>query len=162
MNKWTEDDLKRQYGAAAIRGWIHFFRKAALTYGFDPALLLAIASRETNLRNIMGDWRNGAYRGYGIMQVDVGTDPDFCAKWRPEEIGASIERGAAILAAKRQQLATADCTELRTLAAAYNCGAAGVLRQIRKKLDPDLATTGGDYGADVLARMKVFAKLLAA
>jgi ABC-type xylose transport system substrate-binding protein len=160
--KWTPGDLEKQYRDAALRGWIHFFRKAALTYGFDASLLLAIASRETNVRQIKGDWHDGEYHGFGLMQIDCRTDPEFCANWKPEQAEASIERGAAILAAKRQQLAAADCTDLRAIVAAYNAGAAAVLRALRAKADPDFCTTGDDYGADVLARDKVFKKLLLA
>lgn len=161
-NTWTPADLEKQYRNAALRGWIHYFRKAGMTYGFDASFLLAIASRETNVQNIMGDWRDGSYRGYGLMQIDVGTDPAFCAKWRPEQVDGSIERGAAILAVKRKQLAAADCVDLRAIASAYNCGAANVLRALNRKLDPDVATTGGNYGADVLAREKVLRTLLLA
>ena len=43
-----------------------FFKTAAERYQLPPEILLAIASRETNMRNIIGDGGHG----YGIMQID--------------------------------------------------------------------------------------------
>ena len=43
-------------------------------------------------------------------------------------------------------------------AAAYNAGVAGALDGLRRG-DPDLATTGRNYGADVLRRMYAFRAL---
>jgi hypothetical protein len=58
-----ERDLARQFERAKQNGWIRFFKDAAKRYQF-PRNLLAIASRETNMRNIIGDGGHG----YGIMQ----------------------------------------------------------------------------------------------
>jgi hypothetical protein len=55
MPKWTENDLKRQFRKAKDFGWIAFFEQAGKDYKFSTQILMAVASRETNMRNIMGD-----------------------------------------------------------------------------------------------------------
>jgi hypothetical protein len=162
MSNWTEADLQRQFNNALNAGWLPHFEIAALVHGFDPELLLAIASRETDMRNIKGDFRDGIYHGYGLMQVDIGTYPDFCHAWTPDNVQGSIETGAEILSGKRQALAAQGVTDLRAVVAAYNTGHPNVLRSIQAGADPDRTTTGHDYGRDVLARMDVFVKLRSA
>jgi soluble lytic murein transglycosylase-like protein len=159
MPNWTRLDLTRQLNHATSSGWLPFFAAAAELNNFDPDFLLAIASRETNLLNIKGDFRDGIFHGFGIMQVDVGTDPDFCANWTPDQVEGSIQRGTSILVGKRNSLATKNITDLKAIAAAYNTGASNVIRSVQAGLDPDRTTTGRDYGSDVLARMAVFASL---
>src|SRR6478609_2988547 len=66
MANWTENDLKRQFERAKKNGWIKTFKSAAATYQFPPEVLMAIASRETNMRNIIGDGGHG----YGLVQID--------------------------------------------------------------------------------------------
>ena len=159
MANWTESDLTRQFNHAKSSGWIPYFAGAAQSNRFDTELLLAIASRETNMQNIKGDFHDGAYHGFGIMQVDVGTDPDFCAQWTPDQVEGSIKRGTQILAGKRDSLAAKNITDLKAIAAAYNTGAANVIHSIQTGADPDRTTTGHDYGSDVIARRAVFTKL---
>jgi len=159
MANWTEGDLSRQLSHATSNGWIPYFADAAQLSHFDTEFLLAIASRETNLLNIKGDFRDGVYHGFGIMQVDVGTDPDFCAKWTPDQVDGSIQRGTKILAGKRDSLAAKNVTDLKAIAAAYNTGASNVIRSVESGVDPDRTTTGHDYGSDVIARRAVFVKL---
>jgi soluble lytic murein transglycosylase-like protein len=159
MADWTETDLSTQLNSAISSGWLPYFANAAQQNGFDTEFLLAIASRETNMRNIKGDFHDGAYHGFGIMQVDIGTDPAFAAAWTPGNIEGSVQRGTAILAGKRDSLAAKNITDLKAIAAAYNTGAANVIRSIQSGLDPDRTTTGHDYGSDVIARRTVFIKL---
>jgi hypothetical protein len=159
MANWTENDLTRQLSHATANGWIPFFEAVAQNHGFDTEFLLAIASRETNLVNIKGDFHDGAFHGFGIMQVDVGTDPAFCAAWTPDQVESSIQRGTQILVGKRDSLAAKTITDPKAIAAAYNTGASNVIRSIQNGADPDHTTTGHDYGSDVMARMAVFIKL---
>src|SRR6478752_8426300 len=74
MANWTENDLKRQFERAKKNGWIKTFKSAAATYQFPPEVLMAIASRETNMRNIIGDGGHG----YGLMQIDDRSFPEWC------------------------------------------------------------------------------------
>src|SRR5215471_8403512 len=159
MAEWTEADLRSQCESAKANGWLPYFDEAAQQYEFPVELLLAIASHETNMRNIKGDFRNGVYHGYGIMQVDIGTDPEFCRNWTPEKVKESIDRGTQILVGKRSYLAGHHITDLKAIAAAYNTGEGNVARSVAAGRDPDSTTTGGDYGRDVLARMGVFEQL---
>jgi soluble lytic murein transglycosylase-like protein len=74
MTGWAEEDLRRQFQRAKKNGWLQTFKKAAEKYDFPPEVLLAIASRETNMRNIIGDGGHG----YGIMQIDDRSFPEWC------------------------------------------------------------------------------------
>src|SRR5581483_12077172 len=112
MPAWTEPDLQEQLDRAIASGWIAFFQNAAAAHDFPLELLLGIASRETDMQNVKGDKRNGVYHGYGIMQVDIGTDPAFCAAWTPDNVDGSIQRGTQILAGKRTSLARGQVTDL--------------------------------------------------
>jgi hypothetical protein len=159
MANWTEADIEAQMKKIVASGWIPYFEAAAQRHGLPVELLLAIASRETNLCNIRGDFRNGIYHGYGLMQVDIGTEKAFCDSWTAEAVQPSVECGAKILAGKRDFLKSKGITDLRAVAAAYNTGEGNVLRSVTSGADPDRTTTGGDYGRDVLKRMAIFAKL---
>jgi hypothetical protein len=159
MPNWTEADLVNQLHRATSKGWIPLFAAAAAANDFDTDLLLAIASRETNMQNIKGDFHDDAFHGFGIMQVDVGTDPDFCAHWTPDQVEGSIQRGTKILAGKRDSLAAKTITDLKAIAAAYNTGASNVIHSVQTGQDPDRTTTGHDYGSDVVARRELFARL---
>ncbi|HXJ38748.1 MAG TPA: transglycosylase SLT domain-containing protein [Bryobacteraceae bacterium] len=157
MNKWSEADLRMQYKSAVTNGWLAFFAAAAAAHGFPVELLLALASRETNMRSIKGDMdKDGVYHGFGIMQVDNRTDPAFCASWTPEQVEGSITRGAQILAGNRARLAAKGIADPRAVAAAYNTGAGNVAKSLAAGENCDHTTTGKDYGTDVLARMAVF------
>ncbi|SRR5579884_559030 len=159
MANWTEAQLETQWQNAVTSGWIPFFEAAAQKHNVPVELLLGIASRETNMRNIQGDFRNGVCHGYGIMQVDIGTDPEFCSSWSADDVQPSIDCGTQILAGKRDYLLRHGITETRAIAAAYNTGEGNVVNSITHGLDPDHTTTGGDYGRDVMARMQVFVRL---
>jgi hypothetical protein len=111
------------------------------------------------MQNIKGDFHDNAYHGFGIMQVDVGTDSDFCAHWTADQVEGSIQRGVKILSGKRTQLAAKSITDLKAMAAAYNTGAGNVIRSLANGVDADHTTTGRDYGSDVIARMAVFTRL---
>jgi len=162
MANWTESDLIQQFNRADSNGWTAFFATAASANNFDTELLMAIASRETNMQNIKGDLHDGAYHGFGIMQVDIGTDSSFCTNWTPDQVEGSINRGAQILAGKRDALAAKNITDQKAIAAAYNTGAANVIHSVQNGGDPDQTTTGRNYGSDVLARKAVFVGLRSA
>lgn len=171
--------LKLQYNYAKSQGWLIHFANAAAKFGHTTADLMAIASRESNIKNIIGD--NG--HGYSLMQLDIRSYPEFCksGKWKDAE--ASIFKGASALAAKRdviekvskqkrgivkfsngstasfvpREMSNADLR--RITIAAYNCGGAAYYH-FSKGNDPDRGTTGKDYSKDVLARSKEFQELL--
>lgn len=122
--------------------------------GLPPFLLFAVASRETNMRNIVGDGGHGigifqrdnrAWKDYtlpaGKLSTPAGRD------WYLSHPRRQAEDAAELLKSNYRHLGTwlAAC-------AAYNAGAGAVSRMQSKGSHPDAATTGGDYGTDVLGR----------
>ena len=65
----TPDQLAGQY-RRAIAAW-PFIHQIEADFGLPPFTLIAIGSRETNLRNIEGDFRDGRYNGFGVWQRDI-------------------------------------------------------------------------------------------
>ena len=160
MAQWTETALRSQFNRAKAQGWIPIFVAVATDLGFLPEELLAIGSRETNLQNIRGDFRGGIYHGFGIMQVDIGTDPEF-SKGGWKDPAKSIRRGGEILASKREELKKMGLFSEVNMYCAYNCGSGNVKKAIAQGKDPNSRTTGKDYGNDVKKRVSVFRKFLA-
>jgi hypothetical protein len=160
MTKWANTDLKREFQKVVDCGWMPYFQSTAKALDLPSELLLAIASRETGMSNVPGDFHNGQFHGFGIMQVDRGTDEEWCCAWHPDKVKESIVRGAEILAEKRAYLAKKKITDWKAIAAAYNAGQGEVVQMIKAGKNPDLATKGGNYGSDVFARSMVFAELL--
>jgi hypothetical protein len=180
-DRWTEADLKRQFRYAKQKGWIPYFRASAASIDEPPELLLAIASRESNVKNIKGDLRNGRYNGYSLMQLDIGSHPAWIASGAWKDVRQAIQKGAEAYAEKRQQIldvrggkqpakakagrfepARFSTAKLRHIAlAAYNSGL-NAYYSYSVDGDPDRRTTGKDYGRQVLARMAVFRELLEA
>lgn len=129
------------------------FNAAGAKYGLPPALLAAIASRESRGgaaldRNGRGDGGNG----YGLMQVDVGTRPN--PKGGPYS-AEHIDEAASILkekldAVKARYPNASEADQLKLATAKYN-GGSGTID------NPDKGTTGGDYANDVIARAQTYA-----
>jgi tape measure domain-containing protein len=172
----TKAQVKIQFERAKEN--LEDFKKAEASSGFDLATLLGIASRETNIKNIIGD----RGRGVGMMQVDIGTDAAFKAAGKWKDAGVAIERGAQILQQKMQQLISLAGKEVtikdrkgraytftvpklegeqlrQTAIAAYNSGLWAAYH-VSKGRSPDYGTTGKDYSADVMARADQFRALL--
>lgn len=147
-------DLNAQLFRITRAGWIPFFTHAATASNFSSALLVAIGSRETNLRSIKGDGGHG----FGVMQIDIRSFRDYCSKWVPEEVEQNIRFGAEVLSNKMSQVhdratrkfPTAD-DALHVAVAAYNTGVNAV-NSWNAGRDPDEYTTGHDYGRDVMER----------
>ena len=129
------------------------FNAAGAKYGLPPALLAAIASRESRGgaaldKNGRGDGGNG----YGLMQVDIGTRPN--PKGGPYS-AEHIDEAASILkekldAVKVKYPNASEADQLKLATAKYN-GGSGTISE------PDKGTTGGDYGNDVIARAQTYA-----
>lgn len=124
----------------ALKAW-PFIPEVEKKHGLLSGLLLAVGSRETNLRNVVGDGGHG----HGVWQQDdrwwklpAGFDQD---------VRLQAEKAAKLLADNHAALGTWGAA-----AAAYNGGLTGVKNAIAAGKSADSATTGGDYGADVLGR----------
>ena len=160
-----------EFEYAKAQGWIEGFKSAGAEFGFEPAILLGIASRETNMRNIVGDGGHG----YGLMQIDIRSWPEFCHSGQWHNAIAGIHMGALVLKSKLTQLEHGQGVEqliggyafngpkfatkteiLRCAIAAYNAGAWAAYAYATHG-DPDRFTTGHNYSHDVLARAVGFA-----
>ena len=123
-----------------------------------PALLAAIASRESRCGNVLdrhgfGDGENA----FGIMQVDQRSHnleglPD------PRSQG-HIDQAAGILAdsfeqAQRRFADQPPARQLQAAVAAYNCG----MVKVQSPADADTHTTGQDYSNDVWTRAQFYAE----
>lgn len=140
-------------------------RKAAFVTGFPLSFVCAIASRETNCRNELGDYRDGEHHGVGVMQIDIQhpiarTMRDN-GEWRTNP-APLIDYGCGILEGN-----IASCRfgltylqKLKIAAAGYNCGFMNALKG-HEEGDCDRYTTGGDYGEDVISRMEAFCQAIA-
>ncbi|WP_324290043.1 peptidoglycan-binding protein [Pyxidicoccus sp. MSG2] len=127
----------------------------AQEYGFPPALLAAIISRESRGGQALdANGRGDNGNGYGLMQVDRRTAAGVGGPRSRE----NIAQGAGILRDKLNQVKRDHPNwtpeqQLRGAVAAYNVGA-GNVRTIEGM---DRGTTGDDYSSDVWARAQALA-----
>jgi hypothetical protein len=129
----------------------------------------AIASRETNCKNILGDVRDDGPHGVGIVQIDIQHPIARQARdsglWKTNPVPL-IEFGAKLLSTDMVQvkhiLPNLERNDiLKVTASGYNCGIARAIRTAGSSSgNSDSYTTGKDYGQDVLDRMIVFDQLL--
>ncbi len=127
-------------------------------------LLLAVASQETDMNDVVGDGGHGR----GLFQIDDRSHTDFLREngaggvgGKPP-VGAAAKYAAALLRGNfdfgvGKGVRKADRTKF--MLSAYNAGAGGALAG-HGEGDSDKRTTGGDYGKSVLARYAVFQELL--
>jgi hypothetical protein len=131
--------------------------------GIGPALMLAMGSRETDLRNIVGDHGHGR----GWLQIDDRFHPGFLSSHRGCDSGSFTAKFASALQLLRDNMQFArehgvpKAQVLRFAVAAYNAGAGGALAGFKAgNVDRNTAAPSHDYSADVLARAQVVARFL--
>ena len=157
------EEAREQFARARATGLVTLCHKAERRHALPPALLLAVASRETNCRDVVGDFGHGR----GVFQIDDRFHHDWLAEHgaaaagKTPPVGAAAELAAALLVeaiavARRHELAGDNAAKFA--ASAYNAGLGGALAGLRRG-DSDLETTRHDYGADVVARMHAFRHL---
>ncbi len=142
-----------------------------------PALLLALGSRESGLRNIAGDFGHGR----GWLQIDDRFHREFLSTHKGCDSGKWDARHDSSLPSGRVPALTASTLYaiellhdnmrvarnngvpaskvLRFAIAAYNAGAGGALRGLRLG-NVDRNTTGQDYSRDVLSRKAAVGRYL--
>ena len=145
-------ELARELQYVKDKGWLPFFQEEA--YGCQPHILHGIGSRETNLKNILGD----SGHGHGIMQIDDRSFPEWCASGQWRDPHKAIRMGAFVLASKcaaARVKIKGDDNILRAAIASYNAGK-NAIDDFLLHGDPDRRTTGHDYSRDVLRRAAWF------
>lgn len=130
-------------------------RQAELPRG----VLLAVASRETNMRNVVGDHGHGR----GVFQVDDRSHAAWLRRHGADGPGGipPVPAAAAYAAALlRDNLAfgrskgLAGDALLKFSLSAYNAGAGGAWRGLQERGDSDARTAHGNYARDVLDRLR--------
>ncbi len=155
--KITADQLAQQVALARSRGWLPPIARAEKRHKLPQGMLLAIASRETNMQDIVGDGGHGR----GLFQIDDRFHGDWLRKHGAPGAGTTprikdaADYAAAMLAsnlAYGQKKKVGEDQQVRFAASAYNAGCGGAFTGFQSG-NCDLKTTGGDYGADVLERL---------
>jgi peptidoglycan hydrolase-like protein with peptidoglycan-binding domain len=128
--------------------------------GLPRAVLLAIASRETHCRDIVGDGGHGR----GLFQVDDRSHAAFLRRHGvggpggiPPVAAAADYAGQLLkdnLAFGRGKGLAGDAL-LKFALSAYNAGAGGAWRSLQERGDSDARTAHGNYARDVLERMRL-------
>ncbi|KFE67669.1 hypothetical protein [Hyalangium minutum] len=131
------------------------FETVAVKYGLPPALLAAIASRESRAGGMLDV--NGLGHGgdcFGLMQLDSRYHPPRGGPYSPEHIDQAarvLERLLEEVKAKHPGWPPEQ--QLRGAVAAYDAG----VELVRTIKDMDRGTTGDDYSNDVWARAQALA-----
>jgi hypothetical protein len=125
--------------------------RAARAEGIPPAIVLAIASRESRGGRIIAGrgWRGDQGHGHSIWQVDDRSWPGFTRRVDPSDHMRYANFAASLLRDLKDKLGS-----WTRAVAAYNAGAGGVRQVLEQGLIPDAATTGGNYGRDVSRRAR--------
>jgi len=152
----SADQLADQVRRARAQGWTPVMRKAEKRHELPPGLLLALASRETDMNDIVGDKGHGR----GLFQIDDRFHSDWLAGHgapgpaTTPRVADAAEFAASMLASNlafAEQSGVAGAERLRFACSAYNAGPGGALAG-HQQGDCDRKTTGRDYGRDVLER----------
>lgn len=168
MTTPTQAQLAAQLQGLQDTGFDVKLSAQATANGFAPEFFYAIASRETNCVNKLGDIQGGVAHGIGIIQIDIQhpialqarddgswqTNPDPLIAFGAQLLAANIRQ------AKRNFPGLADNDYLKIAASGYNCGMGNAMAGQRNG-DSDQRTAHGNYGADVVARMAIFQQLTA-
>jgi hypothetical protein len=129
---------------------------AALT-GLPPALLAAIASRESRCGNVLAsDGTGDGGNAFGIMQVDlrfhtIEGQPDPKSQAHINQASGILKADLATMISKFPT--AAPVRQLQAAVAAYNCGSS----RVASPDTADAATTGHDYSNDVWERARFYA-----
>jgi hypothetical protein len=151
----TAAQLAASLERARAAGFDRICLEAEQRAGLPRGLLLAVSSRETHCRDIVGDGGHG--RGY--FQIDDRSHQAFLGKHGVLAGGTPPPRAAAAYAAqllldngtfgRRNGVKPGDL--LKFSLSAYNTGAGNAIKGYRAG-DSDRTTANGNYGADVLDR----------
>jgi hypothetical protein len=165
----AKSQLLTQLHGLRNTGFADKLEQHATAHNLPTAFFFAIASRETNCQNILGDKIKGVFHGVGIIQIDVQHQIARTARdtgsWKTNpdpliEFGAQMLADNIKLARQKFSGLTAE-QHLKIAAGGYNAGMGNAIKGQREFGDSDRRTAHGDYGGDVLNRMALFAELIA-
>src|SRR2546421_1581939 len=159
--------LLNQLHSLRHTGFAEMLEQHAKDRGFPTPFFFAIASRETNCINMLGDFQHGEFHGVGIIQIDIQhpiarqardsgswkTDPDPLIKFGAQILADNIQR------AKQAFPNLGTQQQMKVAASGYNCGMDRAITGANHG-DSDRLTTGHDYGRDVMTRMAIFDELI--
>jgi peptidoglycan hydrolase-like protein with peptidoglycan-binding domain len=160
----TPKQLEAQLVAARRAGLLKACLTAEQGRGLPSALLLAVASRETNCRDVVGDGGHGR----GVFQIDDRFHAAFLGQFAPSPtppIPQAADYAAGLLVAAMKagkKLKLGGDGLFKFTAAAYNAGIGGATAAFQQHGDPDRGTTGRNYGDDVVTRWHMFQAWLGA
>jgi peptidoglycan hydrolase-like protein with peptidoglycan-binding domain len=152
----TVSELDRQVGVARASGWDVILGRAERERGLPGGLLLAIASRETGMSDVVADGGHGR----GLLQIDDRAHPAWLAEHGAGAPGTTppvadaASFAAALLVENREfgrRHGVKQADRLKFAVSAYNAGPQGALNGYVEG-DSDARTTGRDYARDVLER----------
>ncbi len=161
---FTKPMLAAEFARARSAGWDRACASAEKESKLPPGLLLAIASQETDMNDVVGDGGHGR----GLFQIDDRSHTTFL-----RQQGANRPGGKPAVPAAAKYAAglvrfnfdfgvkngVPERDRLKFALSAYNAGAGGALEGF-KAGDSDRRTTGGDYGKAVLGRFAIYQSLL--
>ena len=164
MRTFTKASLTKELERARTSRWDRACADAEREERLPDGLLLAIASQETDMNDVVGD----AGHGRGLFQIDDRSHKDFLTKNGAGGPGGKPPVPAAARYAAGLVRANFDFgvksgvgppDRLKFALSAYNAGPNGALAGHREG-DSDRRTTGGDYGKAVLGRWAIYRELL--
>ncbi|MDZ7660476.1 transglycosylase SLT domain-containing protein [Fodinibius sp.] len=149
--------ISSQLSYLRIKGILGYFYEASRAHKVPVSLLLAIASRESNMGLALdSNWTGDHGNGIGIMQIDRRYHREFTSSTPNNDHRANVHYASKFLA----DLIGKFNGRLTPAVAAYNAGYTKVRNTISAGVDPNLVTTGQNYASDVLARKEIVESVL--
>ena len=125
----TLSDITIQLRRLKQTGFDQLLSQHAAANGFEPSFFFAIASRETNCVNELGDVQSDGAHGVGIVQIDVqhpiARQARDSGSWQNNP-APLVAYGAQLLAQNIRQVqqalpALSKDEQLKVAASGYNC-----------------------------------------
>lgn len=109
--------------------------------------------------------KEASYHGFGLMQIDIGSFPDFVKSGDWKDPLKTYKKAISVLESKRQYLQK-ECPSLsgdelcRAITAGYNAGAGRLPPLIEKGADIDTYTHQHNYSKEVWRFREIYNSLL--